>query len=133
MNAEKAALVIVDGYTRFTTVYPLKPKEAPAVNAAMKRYIAWAERQFADCKVLTIVSDNGRELNNDDMKEWYQERGIEFLPNPPHSSHLNPCERVRQTLVHMLKTVMSMVGLPMSFWMYALKWLHSPKTDAITA
>ncbi|GMF15247.1 unnamed protein product [Phytophthora fragariaefolia] len=69
MNSEKAALVVVDDYSRFTTVYPLKSKEAPAVNAAMKRYIAWVEGQFTDCKVLTIVSDNGLELNNDDMKE----------------------------------------------------------------
>jgi hypothetical protein len=91
---DEPVLVIVDGYTRFTTVYPLKTKSAPEVNVEMIRYIEWAERQHPKCKVNKVITDRGGEFENAEMKLWYQSRGIEFLPNPLRSSHLNPCERV---------------------------------------
>ncbi|OWY97658.1 Transposon Polyprotein integrase [Phytophthora megakarya] len=118
---QKPVLVIIDDYTRYTTVYPLKSKEASEVNPAMQRYIEWADRQFPDFDVKKVITDGGREFTNDKMTKWYLKKGIEFLPNPPKSSHLNPCERVHQTLIHMLKAMLSTAGLPMSFWMHALK------------
>ncbi|POM73720.1 Retrovirus-related pol Polyprotein, partial [Phytophthora palmivora] len=64
---QKPVLVIMDGYTRYTTVYPLKSKEAPEVNPAMQRYIEWADRQFPAFKVTKVITDGGREFNNEEM------------------------------------------------------------------
>ncbi|KAG3025687.1 hypothetical protein PC119_g8095 [Phytophthora cactorum] len=108
-------------YSRFTTVYPLKSKSASEVNAAMQRYIEWGDRQFPNDKVRKVVSDGRGEFVNSKMNQWYRKKGIEFLPNPPHSSHLNPCERAHQTLTHMMKTMMSAAGLPPSLAIHALK------------
>jgi hypothetical protein len=118
---DEPVMVIVDGYTRFTTVYPLKTKNAPEVNVEMIRYIEWADRQQPTCKVKKVITDGGGEFENDEMKLWYQSKGIEFLPNPPRSSHLNPCERAHQTLVHMMKTMLIAAGFPPSLKMHALK------------
>ncbi|RAW21318.1 hypothetical protein PC110_g22238 [Phytophthora cactorum] len=118
---QASVLVIVDGYSRFTTVYPLKSKSASEVNAAIQRYIEWGDRQFPNDKVRKVVSDGGGEFVNSKMNQWYRKKGIEFLPNPPHGSHLNPCERAHQTLTHMMKTVMSAAGLPPSLAIHALK------------
>ncbi|KAG2917915.1 hypothetical protein PC117_g17251 [Phytophthora cactorum] len=65
-------------------------KTAAVANEAMKRYVAWTERQFIGYKVENMITDGGGEFVNDEMHAWYQKQGIAFLPNPPHSSHLNP-------------------------------------------
>ncbi|KAE9290228.1 hypothetical protein PR003_g25349 [Phytophthora rubi] len=102
-------------------LYPLKTKNAPEVNAEMIRYIEWTDRQHPTCKVKNVITDGGGEFENDEMKLWYQSKGIEFLPNPPRSSPLNPCERAHQTLVHMMKTMLIAAGFPPSLKMHALK------------
>ncbi|KAE9087048.1 hypothetical protein PF010_g19868 [Phytophthora fragariae] len=111
---DEPVLVIVDCYTRFTTVYPLKTKNAPEANAEMIRYIEWVDRQHPTCKVKKVITDGVGEFENDEMKLWYQSKCIEFLSNPPRSSHLNPCERSHQTLVHMMKTMLIAAGFPPS-------------------
>ena len=40
-----AVLVVMDGYSRFVKTYLLKAKDEIIVDARMKEYIAWAERQ----------------------------------------------------------------------------------------
>ncbi|KAE8995650.1 hypothetical protein PR002_g19553 [Phytophthora rubi] len=87
----------------------------------MIRYIEWTDRQHPTCKVKNVITDGGGEFENDEMKLWYQSKGIEFLPNPPRSSPLNPCERAHQTLVHMMKTMLIAAGFPPSLKMHALK------------
>ncbi|POM58838.1 Hypothetical protein PHPALM_36462 [Phytophthora palmivora] len=57
----------MDGYTQYTTVYPLKPKEAPEINPAMQRYIEWAYRLFRAFKVTKVITNSGREFNNEEM------------------------------------------------------------------
>ena len=38
-KAYKSVLVVVDGYSQFTTVYPIYSKNASEENEAIKRYI----------------------------------------------------------------------------------------------
>ncbi|KAF4140882.1 hypothetical protein GN958_ATG09730, partial [Phytophthora infestans] len=93
-NAEKAVLVVVDGYTRFTTVYPLKSNTTAELSAEMQRYKTWAGRQLSGYPVLKAITDNFGEFG----------RGIALLPNPPCSSHLKRCERAHQTLATFLRS-----------------------------
>ncbi|OWZ18824.1 hypothetical protein PHMEG_0007031 [Phytophthora megakarya] len=134
----KAILVIMDGWSRFLTVYLLTSKEASVVNQLMQQYVLWAERQagrgikkivqsefepaenekFPEQRVLT---DKGGEFVNTAIEYWYAARGIEHIKVGPKSSHLNPCERAHQSLIEMTKVQMQAAGFPRSFWPYALK------------
>lgn len=117
-----AVLVIMDGYSRHVTIYPVKTKEAPEINQLMKRYINWAERQFGpDYPVRRVITDGGGEFNNEAITNWYAKKGIMYVINPPHSSQLNLCERTHQTLTGMAKAMMNASGFPKSFWIDALE------------
>jgi hypothetical protein len=70
--------------------------------------------------VQLILTDKGSEFVNKEMAAWYAARGIEHVKVGPKSSHLNPCERVHQTLITMMKAAMHSAGFPRSFWIYAL-------------
>ncbi|KAE8988881.1 hypothetical protein PR003_g23235 [Phytophthora rubi] len=111
-----AVLVILDGFTRYITIYPLKTKTAPEVNAHMKRYVTWADRQNPDSRVREISTDGGGEFWNDEIDDWYKLQGIEHTRKPKSTSNLNLCERSHQTLTGMQKTMMTDSGFPMSFW-----------------
>ena len=79
-----ASLVIMDAYSRYITVYPVKTKND--INPLPKRYITWAERQCTDCKVKTLFTDGRGEFVNDEMVTWYQAHEIAHnmvLPNSP--------------------------------------------------
>lgn len=115
-----AVLVILDAYTRYITTYPVKTKSAPEINALMRRYVNWAERQCPGYQVKEISTDNGGEFFNAEIDTWYQHQGIEHNAKPAKSSHLNLCERSHQTLNGMIKTIMADAGFPSSFWVDAL-------------
>ncbi|OWY97752.1 Copia type Polyprotein [Phytophthora megakarya] len=115
-----AVLVIIDAFTRYITAYPIKTKGAGIVNALMKRYVSWSDRQHRDYPVREIITDNGPEFYNTEIDAWYKLNGIQRGPFPPRSSHLNLCERSHQTLTGMMKTMMSDSGLPGSFWVDAI-------------
>eukprot|EP00644_Phytophthora_capsici_P008998 jgi/Phyca11/14173/fgenesh1_pg.PHYCAscaffold_6_\ len=51
-----------------------------------------------DCPVKEIMTDNGGEFWNKEIDSWYQHHGIVHYKIPPHSSHMNLCERSHQTL-----------------------------------
>ncbi|DAZ98944.1 TPA: hypothetical protein N0F65_001383 [Lagenidium giganteum] len=125
----KAVLVIMDGWSRYLTVHLLTSKQAAVVNALMRQYVLWAERQAGRSvtKVIQreielepveqrVLTDKGGEFVNDDIDSWYAARGIEHIKVGPKSSHLNPCERAHQSLIEMTKAQMHASGFPRSFW-----------------
>ena len=120
-KAYKVVLVVVDVYSRYTTEYPLHSKNAHEVNKSTKRYITRAERHFPDYPVKKVFSGGGGEFVNAEMTAWYRSLGIELLPNPPHSSHSNLCERAHHTLIHTMKSMMAAVKQLKSLWMEALE------------
>lgn len=111
-------LVIVDGYSRWTTVYMLKSKTETSEH--LKNYVAWAERQVSR-PVKKIVSDTGSEFVNETVKTWCAERGIQPLTIAPGGSSVNYAERSIQTLRNTMKTMLKHSGLPYSLWPDALR------------
>ncbi|KAK1931545.1 Copia protein [Phytophthora citrophthora] len=53
------------------------------------------------------------------MERWYADKGIVHTKVGPKSSQLNLVERIHQTLISMVKTMMHDSGLPRSFWTHA--------------
>ncbi|KAE9265881.1 hypothetical protein PF001_g30703 [Phytophthora fragariae] len=123
----EAALVIMDGYSRFVTVHLLHDKHSKVVNKYMKEYVLWAERQAgrnrdgAAYKVKRILSDKGGELFNDEIDDWYHSKGIEHEKVGPMSSQLNLSERTHQSLEGMTKATMAQAGFPRSLWPEAMR------------
>ncbi|KAG3120667.1 hypothetical protein PI125_g1003 [Phytophthora idaei] len=118
----KAVLVIMDAHTRFVTMYPVKDKTKEEINPLIRRYIAWAERQCPECEVRTVFSDGGGEFVNDEIMNWYQNKGITHTATPRNSSRPNMVERIHQTLVGMMKAMVKEAGVPTSFWVDAFHY-----------
>ncbi|DAZ99489.1 TPA: hypothetical protein N0F65_001674 [Lagenidium giganteum] len=124
-----AVLVILDAFSKFVSVFLLKSKTQDEVNMHIQQYIRWAERQTCRVcvegdevthRVKKTLTDRGTEFVNHASEQWYADAGIVHVKVGSKSSHLNPCERVHQTLVGMVKAMMEQSGLPSSLWPEAL-------------
>ena len=122
-----AVLVIMDGYSKFVTTYMLRAKAADAVAAALRQYIAWAERQVRrhaiyklagkkiEYPVFQLLTDKGGEFASAEFKLWLKDRGIEHVKVGPASSQQNPCERVHRPLMEMTRAMLEHSGMPRMF------------------
>jgi hypothetical protein len=72
----QAVLVVMDAHTRFLTAYPVQTKHQDEINGLVRRYVAWAERQWPADKVAEVYTDGGGEFENNSIKDWYQAHGI---------------------------------------------------------
>ena len=134
-----AVLVVMDGFSRFVKVYFLRTKSEAEVNQCMRKYIAWAERQTGmkinhviqrewinsesdvETPVKQVLTDRGTEFCNREMEAWYEEKGIIHTKVGPKGSHLNPVERMHQSLMNMVRSMMHQSGFPRSLWPEALE------------
>ena len=118
----KYVLIIIDGYSRFVTIYFMKLKSE--ANEYMMKYIAFAERQQEN-NVKQIITDSGGEFTNNQILEWYRTKGIihKRLASHAgsHAAQLNLSERVNQSITNMTKAMIIQSGLPNSFWIEAME------------
>ena len=75
----------------------------------MHRCIQWVIRQVSK-NVKAIVSDNGTEFRNEEMKIWYQHKGIAHHPILP--VWLNLCESTHSLIVRMSNAMVLQSGYP---------------------
>ena len=69
-----------------------------------------------------LRSDRGREYLSIDFHDYLKECRIVSQLNPPRTPQLNGVtERCNQTLLDMVRSMMSRTSLPISFWGYALE------------
>ncbi|DBA01628.1 TPA: hypothetical protein N0F65_011384 [Lagenidium giganteum] len=123
--AYKYLLVIVDAHSNFTSVFALKKKSD--TNQSMQQYIAWAQCQ-QDRLVKQVPTDCGGEFANNEMSEWYRERGIVHIKVGPDAPQSNPCERANQTLLHIIKSGLKHSGMPNNFGWKPHSWRHTIRT-----
>jgi len=112
----------MDAHTRFLTAYPVQTKRQDEINGLVRRYVAWAERQWPADKVAEVYTDGGGEFENNSIKDWYQAHGIIHTVTSKKMSRLNMVERAHQTLGGMMKAMMKDSGFPTSFWVDALHY-----------
>jgi len=115
MDSYKYYLVIVDHFTRYTWLYPLKQKsEVKEVFVAFK---ALVENRF-QCRIRTLYSDNGGEFVA--MRSFLTTHGISHLTTPPHTpEHNGISERKHRHIVETSLTLLSHASVPKSYWPYA--------------
>lgn len=112
MDSYKYYLVIVDHFTRYTWLYPLKQKsEVKEVFVAFK---ALVENRF-QCRIRTLYSDNGGEFVA--MRSFLTTHGISHLTTPPHTpEHNGISERKHRHIVETGLTLLSHASVPKSYW-----------------
>ncbi|CAI7805658.1 unnamed protein product [Closterium sp. NIES-53] len=117
-------LLVVDDYTRYTTVFPLRSKGQvidvliPWIRAVR---LQLRERFRADLPVLRLHSDRGGEFSSDLLRDFYCGEGILQLFTLPNSPQQNGIAERRIGLVmEVARTTMIHAAAPHFLWPFAV-------------
>ncbi|KAK1415156.1 hypothetical protein QVD17_30928 [Tagetes erecta] len=122
----KYYMVLVDDFTNYTWVYPLKFKsETFARFAHFHRFV---KTQF-NLLIKTFQCDMGGEFNNHTFQKFASTNGMESRFSCPHTSQQNgKSERMIRRLNEIMLTLLTRASLPSKFWVEALHtacYLHN--------
>ena len=111
-------VTFIDDFSRKVWVYSLRRKDQ--VRSVFQRFVTLAETQTSK-KVKCLRSDNGGEYVSKAFQDFCDTKGIKrelTAPyNPPQNGVL---ERMNRTIQEKMRSMLSNVGLPNSFWAEAL-------------
>ena len=111
----KYYIVLVDHYSRYTWLYPLKKKSQ--VKEVFIAYKALVENKF-QTKIGTLFSDNGGEYIA--LRDFLAQHEITHLTSPPHTpQHNGLSERKHRHIVETGLTLLSTASIPKEYWTYA--------------
>ncbi|CAE6075150.1 unnamed protein product [Arabidopsis arenosa] len=111
----KYYLILVDHFTRYTWLYPLKQKSQ--VKDVFVAFKALVENRF-QCRIRTLYSDNGGEFIG--LRPFLVANGISHLTSPPHTpEHNGISERKHRHVVETGLTLLGHASVPRSYWTYA--------------
>lgn len=107
--------MLVDHYTRYTWLYPLKLKSQ--VRDTFKAFKSLVENYFST-KIGTLFSDNGGEFIA--LRSILTEAGISHLTSPPHTpEHNGIAERKHRHIVETGRTLLIHSSMPKKYWTFA--------------
>lgn len=111
----KYYLVLVDHYTKYTWLYPLKLKSQ--VKEIFVAYKELVENRF-QTKIGILFSDNGGEFIA--LRAYLQSQGISHLTSPPHTpKHNGVAERKHRYVVETGLMLLSQASMPKIYWSFA--------------
>lgn len=112
MDGYKYYLIIVDEFTRYSWIYPLKAKSD--VATVLSQFITFIDRQFTN-KVKVIQCDNGGEFTV--MRDRCVQLGILMRHSCPYTHQQNGlAERKHQHVTEVGLAMLAHASLPMTFW-----------------
>ncbi|CAI7773879.1 unnamed protein product, partial [Closterium sp. NIES-54] len=123
---ERYFLLVVDDYTRYTTVFPLRSKgEVPDVLIPWIRAIRLqlSERFRQDLPVLRLHSDKGGEFSSDLLRDFCRGEGILqsfMLPLSPQQNGI--AERRIGLVMEVARTSMIHTAAPHFLWPFAVRY-----------
>ncbi|CAI7792247.1 unnamed protein product, partial [Closterium sp. NIES-53] len=123
---ERYFLLVVDDYSRYTTVFPLRSK-----GEITKLLIGWirvarhqlSERFGSDLPVQRLHSDRGGEFSSDLLRVFYRAEGIRqtfTLPASPQQNGI--AERRIGMVMDVARTSMIHVAAPHFLWPFAVQY-----------
>ncbi|CAI7839572.1 unnamed protein product, partial [Closterium sp. NIES-53] len=125
-DRERYFLMVVDDYTRYTTVFPLRSKgEVPDVLIPWIREfrLHLCERFRQDLPVLRLHSDRGGEFSSDLLRDFYRGEGILQTFTLPASPQRNGIAEHRIGLVmEVARTSMIHASAPHFLWPFAVRY-----------
>ncbi|GJW62755.1 retrotransposon protein, putative, ty1-copia subclass [Tanacetum coccineum] len=112
-------ITFTDDYSRYGYVYLLKHKHE--VFETFKVFKNEVENQLGKI-VKALQSDRGGEYISQEFKDYLKACGIVQQLTPPYTpQHNGVSERRNRTLLDMVRSMMNLTTLPLSFWDYALE------------
>nr|GEV47134.1 hypothetical protein [Tanacetum cinerariifolium] len=112
-------ITFTDDYSRYGYVYLLKHKHE--VFETFKVFKSEVENQLEKA-IKAIRFDRGGEYISQEFKDYLKACGIVQQLTPPYTpQHNGVSERRNRTLLNMVRSMMSLATLPLSFWDYALE------------
>ncbi|GJS53029.1 retrotransposon protein, putative, ty1-copia subclass [Tanacetum coccineum] len=112
-------ITFTDDYSRYGYVYLLKHKHK--VFETFKVFKNEVENQLGKT-IKAIRSDRGGEYISQEFKDYLKANGIVQQLTPPYTpQHNGVSERRNRTLLDMVRSMMNLTTLPLSFWDYALE------------
>jgi hypothetical protein len=111
-------LIIVDDYSRYTWVFFLSDKSN--VFSIFKGFAKRAKNEF-DFKIKKIRSDNGSELKNSKIEDYYDKKGVKHEFSAKYTPQQNGVvERKNWTLIDMARSMLLKHNVSDSFWTEAI-------------
>ncbi|CAI7857564.1 unnamed protein product [Closterium sp. NIES-53] len=123
---ERYFLLVVDDYTRYTTVFPLQCKAV--INSVLIPLIRATRRQLRerfsrDFPVLRLHSDRGGEFSSDLLAEFCQDEGIHQSFTLPTSLQQNGiAERRIGLIMEVARTSMIHAAAPHFLWPFVVRY-----------
>ncbi|CAI7791232.1 unnamed protein product [Closterium sp. NIES-54] len=123
---ERYFLLVVDDYTRYTTVFPLRSKgEVSAVLIPWIRTVRlqMRERFGQDLPVLRLHSDRGGDFSSDLLRDFCRGEGIRqsfTLPDSPQQNRI--AERRIGLVMEVARTSMIHAAAPHFLWPFAVRY-----------
>ncbi|CAI7917623.1 unnamed protein product, partial [Closterium sp. NIES-54] len=123
---ERCFLIVVDDYSRYTTVFPLRTKgEVPDVLIPWIRraHLQLSEHFHSDFPVLRLHSNRGGEFSSDLLAAYCAEHGIEQSFTLPASPQQNGVAEHRIGLVmEVARTSLIHAAAPHFLWPFAVRY-----------
>ncbi|GJX11008.1 putative RNA-directed DNA polymerase [Tanacetum coccineum] len=112
-------ITFTDDYSRYDYIYLLKHKHE--VFETFKVFKNEVENQLGKT-IKALRSDRGGEYISQEFKDYLKACGIVQQLTPPYTpQHNGVSERRNRTLLDMVRSMMNLTTLPLSFWDYALE------------
>nr|GEU40145.1 hypothetical protein [Tanacetum cinerariifolium] len=112
-------ITFTDDYSRYGYIYLLKHKHK--VFETFKVFKNEVENQLEKI-IKALRSDRGGEYISQEFKDYLKAYGIVQQLTPPYTpQHNRVSERRNHTLLDMVRSMMNLTNLPLSFWDYALE------------
>nr|GEU56849.1 hypothetical protein [Tanacetum cinerariifolium] len=121
MSRQEASYFVTftDDFSRYSYVYLLKHKHE--VFETFKVFQKEVENQL-EKTIKSLRSDRGSKYTSQEFLDHLKKHGTIAHRTPPYTPQMNGVsERRNQTLLDMVRFMMSQTTLPKSFWDYALK------------
>jgi hypothetical protein len=121
----KYAGVIIDRGSKAIFALPLREK-----SAFTRNFIDWIARmeRLTGHKLKNVITDNGGEFVNKDLRDYCNKRGIQLAFTVPYNPEQNgSAERAIRTLLDMVRPMIKASQLPAAFWADALKYAEHIK------
>lgn len=117
-DGKRYVLTFIDDYTHFTVAYPLKQKSE--VFHHFKMFEAMATAHFG-IKLSRFRCDNGREYTSTEMKDHFEERGIQFEFTIRYKPQQNGvAERINRTIIEKSHCMLLNSKVSKSLWTEAV-------------
>ena len=117
-NGYNYALVVVDEWSRYVMVIPLK-KKSDATQEVID--LITLKENSSNKKLKRFHCDGAKDFNNEILLSYFKEHGIELTTTTPYTSLHNPIvERMNQTLEVLTRCLLNYANAPEEMWCDAL-------------